>query len=336
MSAAALQTCELAIGYRRRRKGQFYLAQNLNLRLEAGTLVGLLGPNGVGKSTLLRVLAALQAPLAGRVLLDGADARRMTRGQLAQALSLVLTHAPQPSMMTGYELVALGRLPHSDWMGKLGDADRQAIAQALDAVKAGELARQALREMSDGQRQKLMIARALAQQTAIMLLDEPTAFLDLPHRVEIMRLLKRLARQTRRAMLISTHDLDLALRSCDQLWLMREGSMLVGAPEDLALEGGIAATFRGDGMRFDAASGAFASDSPAGAAIHVQGAGLRETWMRRALERNGYRTDAADLQAQICLQENGQAAEWRLSIGQDCSRHATVAAVLAALKDAGL
>ena len=336
MSVPALHTRNLSIGYPRRRKADICLARALNLRLEPGSLVGLLGPNGVGKSTLLRTLAAMQAPLAGQVLLDGEDARHMPPPQLAKSLSLVLTNTPHPALMNGFELVALGRLPHSDWLGKLTDGDRAAINWALSAVNAGELADQVLTELSDGQLQKLMIARALAQETAIMLLDEPTAFLDLPRRVEVMRLLKRLAHQSGRAILVSTHDLEQALRNCDQLWLMREGAMLVGTPEDLVLDGGMAETFRADGISFDESSGAFAVETSAGAAIHVKGSGTRETWMRRALERNGYRLDPAAGVADISLGQNGQGPEWHLTIDGRLSRHHLVAEVLDALTDAGL
>ncbi len=336
MSVPALQTRDLSIGYPRRREGDICLARALNVRLEPGSFVGLLGPNGVGKSTLLRTLAAMQAPLAGQVLLDGEDARRMRPGDLAKALSLVLTNTPHPDLMTGFDLVALGRLPHSDWLGRLADQDRKAVQWALGAVNGQDLAGQLVTELSDGQRQKLMIARALAQETAILLLDEPTAFLDLPRRVEVMRLLKRLAHQTGRAILVSTHDLDQALRNCDQLWLMREGAMLVGAPEDLVLDGGITETFHTDGISFDEGSGAFAVESPAGAAIHVKGNGTPETWMRRALTRNGYRHDPAAGVADISLGQNGGGPEWHLTIEERLSRHHSVAEVLAALKDAGI
>ena len=334
MSVPAMQSRDLSIGYPRRRKGDICLARALNLCLKPGSLVGLLGPNGVGKSTLLRTLAAMQTPLAGRVLLNGEDARRMRPADLAKALSIVLTNPPHPGLMTGFELVALGRLPHSDWLGRLSDHDRKTIRWALRAVNAQDLAGQLVTELSDGQRQKLMIARALAQETTVILLDEPTAYLDLPRRVDIMRLLKRLAQQTGRAILVSTHDLDLALRNCDQLWLMREGAMLIGTPEDLVLDGGVTETFRADGINFDLRSGAFAAESPGGAAINVEGKGARETWMRRALARNGYRIDPAAGVAALALKENGQGPEWQLEIGGRRSRHHSIAAVLEALKDA--
>ena len=336
MSVPALQTRDLSIGYPRKRRGDICLARALNLYLDPGSLVGLLGPNGVGKSTLLRTLAAIQPSLSGQVLLEGENACRLRPADLAKRLSLVLTNTSYPGLMTGFELVALGRLPHSDWLGRLTERDHVAVNWALGAVNAEDLASQVVTELSDGQRQKLMIARALAQETAVMLLDEPTAFLDLPRRVEIMRLLKRLAHRTGRAILVSSHDLDQALRNCDQLWLMREGAMLVGTPEDLVLDGGITETFRTDGISFDVHSGAFAAEEPVGAAICVTGNGTGETWMRRALERNGYRLDPVASVAELSLHQNGQGPEWQLTIKGRLSRHHSVAAVLGALKDAGI
>ena len=188
MMAMALQTRALTIGYRRRRQPDIVLASQLNLRLRPGTLVGLLGVNGVGKSTLLQTLAGTQAPLAGSVLLAGRDLRQLGAGDLARRLSMVLTRSPSAVAMTGFELVALGRLPHTDWLGKLRADDRRMVAWALEAVDARDLANESVAELSDGQRQKLMIARALAQETEVMLLDEPTAFLDLPRRIETMQL----------------------------------------------------------------------------------------------------------------------------------------------------
>ena len=241
--AMALQTRDVTIGYRRRRQPDIVLASQLNLRLRPGTLVGLLGVNGVGKSTLLRTLAGTQAPLAGSVLLAGRDLRRLGAGDLARRLSMVLTRSPSAVAMTGFELVALGRLPHTDWLGKLRADDRRMVAWALEAVDARDLANESVAELSDGQRQKLMIARALAQETEVMLLDEPTAFLDLPRRIETMQLLKALAHDTSRAILAATHELDLALRHCDALWLMSGRGIQVGEPAQLAGDGSISRAF---------------------------------------------------------------------------------------------
>ena len=265
MRAIALQTRDLAIGYPRRSRPDKTLARGLNLELRRGSLIGLLGPNGVGKSTLLRTLAGMRKPLEGRVLLARQDLATLSPIEVARRLSLVLTSAPQPSLMNAYGLVALGRHPHSDWLGRLTADDHAAVAWAIEAVGAGDLAETPLAELSDGQRQKLMIARALAQEADIMLLDEPTAYLDLPRRVETMRLLKRLARSAERAILVSTHDLDLALRSCDQFWLMSGNGIVNGAPKDLVLSGALSETFGCESLGLDPRLGDFSLDRAGGA-----------------------------------------------------------------------
>ncbi len=335
MTAPALSAQDLTIGYRRRSQGDVLLAQGLDLDLQCGALVGLLGPNGVGKSTLLRTLAGMQKPLAGRVLIKGQDSASLTAQMRARHLSLVLTAAPQPDLMHGYALVALGRHPHSDWLGRLSEADHRAIARAIQAVGADDIADQPLAQLSDGQRQKLMIARALAQEADVMLLDEPTAYLDLPRRVETMQLLKQLARSTARAILLSTHDLDLALRSCDQLWLMSAAGIVCGAPEDLVLAGHLGETFSADGIRFDARSGAFLLDTAPGPRVRVNGEGAAAIWMRRALARNGYALTDESSAIEVRQRANGAGQQWQIRRQDRASEHATIQAVLDALESEG-
>ena len=255
----ALEARQLAIGYRRRGKADHCLARGLNLILRRGRLVGLLGVNGIGKSTLLRTLAGIHEPLAGRRLLADADMNCLKARELARRLSMVLTATPPPLLMTGYGLVALGRQPHTDWLGTLRAEDQRQIWAALRAVKAEELAAQPVAELSDGQRQKLYIARALAQECQVMLLDEPTAYLDLSRRFEIMALLRQLAHEQARAILVSTHDLDLALRSCDLLWLMSADGIIAGKPADLARDGSLSAALGLDGIQLDPAPAFWAS-----------------------------------------------------------------------------
>lgn len=331
MTRPALETRDLTIGYRRRVKGHVILARGLNLNLEGGKLVGLLGPNGVGKSTLIRTLAGMHPPLSGRVLIWGQDLASLAPRSLARRLSLVLTATPWPHLMSGFGLVALGRHPHSDWLGRLTEDDLEAVARAIGAVDADELARKPLSELSDGQRQKLMIARALAQEADIMLLDEPTAYLDLPRRLEIMRLLKRLAQSTRRAILVTTHDLDLALRNCDQLWLMSESGIERGAPEDLVLSGRLSETFSAAGLSFDVDGGTFAPPPSTGRPVYVNGVGARAIWMRRALERAGYRLSRETTGIEILAETNGS-ARWRLRQNGSLSTHSTIQGVLEALE----
>ncbi len=323
-----LETRALAIGYRRRGKSDLRLGHGLELRLQRGKLVGLLGPNGIGKSTLLRTLAGVRKPLAGQVLISGSDIANLKPGELARHLSMVLTALPPPMLMTGYGLVALGRHPHTDWLGRMTPEDHSKVAAALRAVKGEDLAEQALAELSDGQRQKLLIARALAQESQIMLLDEPTAYLDLPRRIETMSLLKRLAHSQQRAILVSTHDLDLALRSCDRLWLMSPAGITVGAPEDLVLDGRLSETFRADGVRFDQRRGGFFLDPPGGRAIHVAGDSEETAWMRRAVRRAGFALNNEPGKIVVMRAQNGREPIWKLRINESVTKHQTIEAVL--------
>ena len=327
-----LQTRNLTVGYRRRGRPDIVLSRALNLRLRPGELVGLLGPNGIGKSTLLRTLGGMHRPLAGEVLLGERDVARLKPQERARLLSIVTTAAPRPRLMSGYALVALGRHPHTDWLGRLTAEDRAIIAWALDAVKGVELARQPVAELSDGQRQKLMIARALAQQSDIMLLDEPTAFLDLPRRIETMALLKQLTRTTQLAILVSTHDLDLALRYCDQLWLMNPAGIQVGAPEDLALDGSLGDAFRAEGIHFDQRRGSFAPEATAGQRVYVPGKSVHAVWLRRALARAGYALGEQPGQIEMSHQPNGRGASWHLRVNGRTSQHASIESALKALE----
>jgi iron complex transport system ATP-binding protein len=194
----------LAVGYRSirnlagRSEDRVVLA-GLDLELRAGELVCLLGPNGAGKSTLLRTLAGLQSPLSGRILADGEDVRRMPADTRARISAIVLTERLEAGNLTVAALAALGRHPHTGWTGRLREADRQAVRSGLEAAGAWELRARLFDELSDGEKQRVMLARALAQDPAVLLLDEPTAFLDLPRRVETIRILRDLARARGRA-----------------------------------------------------------------------------------------------------------------------------------------
>jgi iron complex transport system ATP-binding protein len=279
--------------------------------LPAGELVCLIGPNGAGKSTLIRTLAGMQRPLRGSVLLMGDDVHELPTRELARRLSVVLTERVNPGLLSARTLVSLGRHPHTDWSGRLMAQDDAAVQQALDAVGAAALAERQVIELSDGERQKIMIARALAQEPALLILDEPTAFLDLPRRAEVMQLLRRLAHDDGRAILLSTHDLDLALRTADRIWLMaRDGTLQAGAPEDLILSGAFEAAFRAEGVSFDAQTGAFRLNTQTGGQISVAGGGLPALWTRRALERAGYAIASKGGAALACIEV--EPPRWRL------------------------
>ena len=284
---------DLTIGFTQPRQPAVVVTEAMEVSLRAGELVCLLGPNGAGKSTLMRTLAGMQPPLAGRVLLDGIDITAYAPQDLARQVSIVLTERIDSGNLTVYDLVALGRHPYTDWTGRLTAADHEAVRRAIQSVDAVALADRHVARLSDGERQKVLIARALAQEPRLMLLDEPTAFLDLPHRVEIMGMLRGLAHRANRAILLSTHDLDLALRSADLIWLLPKGGALqTGAPEDLVLNGALAAAFSTSGIEFDALSGSFRIHRQPAGVVGLVGDGLPAVWTGRALERAGYGIDA--------------------------------------------
>lgn len=327
-----LETENLSIGYHPPRKPARVVAAHLNLHLKHGELVCLIGANGAGKSTLMRTLCGLQHPLDGKVIVRGENVHALPMERIATHLSIVLTERAPLGAVDGYTLVSLGRTPHLAWHGRRTEADEARIRWALDAVNAWHLADRLVDEVSDGERQKLFIARALAQDTPLMLLDEPTAFLDLPRRVEIMRLLRRLAHDSGRAVLLSTHDLDLALRSADRLWIIAAGGHIqCGAPEDLVLNGAFERAFHTEGVEFDAASGTFRLDRPRGAEIAVIGSGLRAEWLRRALVRVGYTPTAAGSLRVVVTDE-----VYRLELPDVVMECEQIETMIAALSQSGL
>ena len=224
----------------------------------------------------------------------GDDIRSIDARTLAQRLSVVLTDRIDVGLLTGYALVALGRHPYTDWTGNLSQEDETIVRRAVHDVGAVDIAGRNVNELSDGERQKLMIARALAQDPAIMILDEPTAFLDLPRRVEIMQLLRHLAEDSQRAILLSIHDLDLALRNADRIWLMPgNGDLVSGAPEDLVLSDAFEEAFASEGVQFDKRTGSFRPIMNTDRRIALYGEGIRSIWTQRALERCGFSVDMA-------------------------------------------
>lgn len=218
---------DLSVGYRHRA-----VTSELTFRLTGGTLTALVGPNGMGKSTLLRTLAGVQPPLSGAVTLvaDGVEHRLtdLTRRQLSRWISVVLTDRVEVENVTVEDVVGFGRMPYTGYFGRLGDEDRRIVAEALRMTGLMPLSRRMVGTLSDGERQKMMIAKALAQQTPVVLLDEPTAFLDYPSKVEMMKLLRSLAHDLGKMIVLSTHDLNLAVRLADRLLTFGDGLEEVG------------------------------------------------------------------------------------------------------------
>lgn len=285
-----LETRGLFIGYRRPGHPVRVVAGDIDVALRSGQFVCLLGQNGTGKTTLIRTIAGMQAPISGTVLVAGDPLHRLSAPVLAKRMSLVLTERVAVGMMPVASFVALGRHPYTNWMGRLRPEDETVVRRSIADVGIEALVHRPVCELSDGERQKVKIARALAQEPQVMILDEATAFLDLPRRVELMSLLQRLAHRSGRAILLSTHDLDLALRSADRLWLLPPGGPLKeGVPEDLVLDDAFSSTFSGGGVTFDKGSGSFAAAGCDRGIVGLHGEGAPAMWTRRALQRAGYR-----------------------------------------------
>lgn len=312
---AALRTRDLAVGYRARRTRRAVL-ERVNVAVHAGEFVCLLGPNGIGKSTLLRTLARMQPALRGTVELGGTDLRSITQTELARRLGVVLTERVAVDALPARRIVELGRYSHSGWFGRLADRDRLVVDWAIDAVGASHLAERDFSRLSDGERQRIMIARALAQEPVVLVLDEPTAFLDVPSRVELMGLLRQLTRGAHLAVVVSTHDLELALRTADRVWLvMPGGEMVTGAPEDLVLAGGINQAFEGRHIRFHADERTFRLLTGDQGTASVRGTTLRAAMARAVLEREGYAV--VDAESDGCaLSVETDVAGWRASAGE--------------------
>lgn len=286
---------ELTVGYRRGGRrvatGGTAVAGPLVAHAARGELTALLGPNGIGKSTLIKTLCGMQPALAGRVVIDGEDLVGLAADEVARRIAVVLTDRVDPGFMTARELAGLGRIPHLGFGGRLGPRDHEIVDWALDAVGAGHLADRPAAEISDGERQRVLTARALAQQPSLLVLDEPTAFLDVPSRASLVALLHRLAREQGIAVLMSTHDLESALRTADRIWLMtRGGALHSGVPEQIVADGLVGAVFDSAAARFDAAEGTFLpadlGASARRARLDLQGS--ERTAVLRQLGREGW------------------------------------------------
>ena len=226
----------LTIGYASR-KNRKVVATNMTATLHSGCMTCLIGPNGVGKSTLLRTLSAFQPPLSGRALIHERDIATLAEKELARLIGVVLTFRPDVRNMTVEEMVSLGRSPYTGFWGTLSSEDHEKVREAISLVGISSLSHRMIQTLSDGERQKVMIAKALAQETPVIFLDEPTAFLDYPSKVEILNLLHRLSCEMGKTVFLSTHDLDLALRVADRVWLMTKGGTVkTGAPQNLIVD----------------------------------------------------------------------------------------------------
>ncbi len=285
----------------------------LSQGVAAGEFVALLGPNGAGKATLLRTLAGLQAPLAGEVFIDGQPFNALKPAQIARRLAVVLTERSSPGLLTSLELVCLGRTPHTGFLGRLSARDKERAAWALELVGADDLAPRLIAQLSDGERQKIMLARALAQEPRVILLDEPTLHLDVKHRLEVMAILRRLCREENIAVMASLHDVDLALRLADTVGLVNQGGLAAWGPPEQALTASSLAKLYGlEGARFSPDLGIIEpkADVSRGTVFVICGGGTGMAMLRR-LAKMGFGLRAGvlhqhDLDCRVALSLGAQ------------------------------
>ena len=280
-----LEGKNVAMGYKKG-KSVHWIAEQLSFNLYSGKLTCLLGPNGVGKSTLIKTILGNDVLQTGVIQYKGMDIRKFSSKTLAKKISVVLTDPLKATNLTVGQLVALGRTPFTNWLGTLSDKDHKVVSTALEITKTAYLQKKKVGEISDGQLQKVMIARALAQDGELIILDEPTAHLDLVNRYEIMHLLREIAHTNRKAILVVTHDLDIALNTADEFWLMpQKGPLLHGIPEDMVLSGHINRLLPDGSLYFDSLSGKIQPhdlvDYPG-----IEGPQEVVQWLKLALRKN--------------------------------------------------
>jgi iron complex transport system ATP-binding protein len=287
-----ITTKNLTIGFEKNRKKPVILHSDLYIDLPEGEFCCLLGPNGAGKSTLLRTLVGFQNPIVGEIFLNNKNINNFSEKELSILVSIVITEKPDTENLSVKELVSLGRYPYTGFFGKLTLADNKIVEQAMEIVGIGNFKHRLVSQLSDGEKQKAMIAKAFAQDTPVIVLDEPTAFLDIPGRIEIMQLLRKLSANSNKTILVATHNLELALQFSDKIILLaRDKEIVSGAPEDLVLQDKISSFFENKGISFEKLSGTFIVKSVFENTIQVSGDQPTKEWLSRALGKIGFNTD---------------------------------------------
>lgn len=312
----------LKIGYVSGKKENILLPP-LSASAIRGELIAVIGRNGIGKSTLLRTLAGLQQPLGGEIFYSKKNIRDYSRMELAQEVGYISTEIVKVSNMRVYDLVALGRFPHTNWIGKIEAKDHMAIMDALKKTSMESFREKFVSELSDGERQKTMIARILAQDTGIMIMDEPTAFLDVAGKYEILHLMHLLSNKNKKTIIFSTHDLQMAISQSDKIWLILDNKLFEGAPEDLMIAGAFDHLFDSSTVVFNSEDGTFSFRSDTKGNIYVEGDGNKKHWTMMAINRAGFNVSKEKTFPYIIIPSESNKF-WRLSNKTDILEFSTI------------
>ncbi len=304
----------LSIGYTRHARRQEVFS-GITATARRGELIALMGRNGTGKSTLLRCLTRMLPPLEGSIILEEKILSAYTRRALAKKVAWVSTDPVQVQHLKVIELVRMGRYPWTGWTGSYSREDRDAVWKAMEAVGIMGLAQRDIQEISDGERQRAMIARTLAQDTDFIVLDEPTAYLDLVNRYEIIHLLLRLSHVEDKCVIFSTHDWQMAMAEADRIWLMDEQGWFDGAPEDLGLQKRFEQLIASESMRYDPRTGQVKLKRSGSHRVQLEGEGETLFWTRKALERTGCRITTGQADWFIRIIEEGGRTGWQMESG---------------------
>lgn len=283
-----LEISDLSVGYILSEKEHAEILGGLNFRAIPGELVALIGCNGIGKSTLLKTITGFLPSLKGSLKLNGLELTGFHQKELAQLMSFVSTENISVPNMTVFDLVSYGRYPYTNWFGKLSSNDKAEVFAAIEKVGLAGLENKPVDRISDGEKQRAMIARAIAQDTPVIILDEPSAFLDISNKYEIFHLILTLAHEKNKTIILSTHDLNIAMREVDKLWILTQNGNFEGAPEDAALNGWFERLFRNPNIGFDTQEGEFYFKKNFKSKVKVEGEGPEQLWMLKALNRRGY------------------------------------------------
>jgi iron complex transport system ATP-binding protein len=304
----------LLIGYKSGAT-RIVLLPPLNAFALNGELIAVIGQNGIGKSTLLRTITGVQEALGGRLYLRHKALNEYSRLSLAQNIGYISTEPVRVSNMKVYDLVSLGRFPYTNWTGKLGDPDHEIIYDSIEKVGMKDLAGRFINELSDGERQRAMIARVLAQDTGLLVMDEPTAFLDIRSKYEIVHLLHELSRDKGKTIIFSTHDLLTAVSEADKIWLTLKDDLIEGAPEDLILNGAINTLFDNSSVDFNASDGSFTLRRKMRGRVFVDAKGSSKYWAGKAVNRAGF--EVSDIQSGVMFRiiQSEDQKKWIISDG---------------------